>query len=174
MEWEYLSDEELDQLVKEIEAEPLCRAPEYLKPMILNKAKAYDRSGYKLSAGTQLFIYSIKIMAAAAAAMIVILTVPVMDKAQSLDYMEQSAQVEVERMRDRAADWEQAQLQDRIENMDRVNRRHAVEEELEALTRRGWGDLFFTRGRQDFDGSEEEGTGGFGNGILEWFRETIQ
>ncbi len=91
MEWEYLSDEELDQLVKEIEAEPLCQAPGYLKPMILDKAKAYDKNGYKVSAGMQLFIYSVKIIAAAAAAVIVILTVPTMDKAQAWSHMEQSA-----------------------------------------------------------------------------------
>lgn len=157
MEWEYLSDEELDQLVKEVEAKPLCQAPEYLKPMILDKAKAYDKSGYKVSAGMQLFIYSVKIMAAAAAAVIVILTVPMMDKAQSLDHMEQSAQSELERVRDRAADRELAQIQDKTETINRANARRAMEEELEALTRQGFGRVFFAE-----------------NNIRDWFHEIIK
>lgn len=157
MEWEYLSDEELDQLVKDIEAEPLCQAPEYLKPMILDKAKAYNKSGYKVSVGMQLFIYSVKIMAAAAAAVIVILTVPVMDKTQSLDHIGQSAQAELERMRDRAADRELAQIQDRTETINRANARRAMEEKLDALTRQGFERSFFAE-----------------NNILDWFHEIIK
>lgn len=157
MEWEYLSDEELDQLVKEVEAKPLCQAPEYLKPMILDKAKAYDRSGHMMSAGTQLLTYSVKIMAAAAAAAIVILTVPVMDKAQSLDYMEQSVQAELERMRNRAADRELAQIQDRTDTINRVNARRSMEEKLDALTRQGFERSFFAE-----------------NNILDWFHEIIK
>lgn len=149
MKWEYLSDEELEQLVKEVEVKPLHPAPEYLKSMILDKTEAYDKNGHKMSAGMQLFIYSIKIMAAAAAAIVVILTVPVMDKAQSLDYMEQSVQEELERMRDRAADREQAQIQDRTETLNRVNMRRAMEEELEALTRQVFGKSFFADGWQN-------------------------
>ncbi len=142
MEWEYLSDEELEKLVDDIEAKPLCRAPEYLESMILNKAKTYDRSAHRLSAGMQLFIYSVKIMAAAAAAITVILTVPMMDKTQSLDYMEQSVQEEMDRMQNRAADRERAHLRDREENMTRVNARRAMREDLERWTRRGWEELF--------------------------------
>lgn len=184
MKWEYLSDEELDQMIKDIEAEPLCQAPEYLKPMILDKAKVYDRSGHKTSAGMQLFTYSVKIMAAAAAAVIVILTVPMMDKAQSLDDMEQSTQVELERMRDRATDREQAQLQDRTETINRVNARRAMEEELEALTRQGLRRSFFIGRWQEEPGEEEveqnaddsgkERTDGVGNDILDWFHEIIK
>lgn len=133
MKWEYLSDEELDQLVKDVEAEPLCPAPEYLKPMILEKAKAYDRRCHKTPARIRLFIYSAKIMAAAAAAVIVILTIPVMDKEQSIVYIEQSAQVELERIRDRMEERDSAEIQKRMENMDRVNARHAFEEGLEVL-----------------------------------------
>lgn len=157
MDREYLSDEELDQMIKDIEAEPLCQAPEYLKPMILDKAKAYDKSDYKVSAGMQLFIYSVKIMAAAAAAVIVILTVPAMDKAQSLDHIGQSAQAELERMRDRAADREQAQIQDRTETINRANARRAMEEKLDALTRQGFEGSFFAE-----------------NNILDWFHEIIK
>ncbi len=142
MEWEYLSDEELEKLVDDIEAKPLCRAPEYLESMILNKAKTYDRNAQRLSAGMQLFIYSVKIMAAAAAAITVILTVPMMDKTQSLDYMEQSVQEEMDRMQNRAADRERAYLRDREENMTRVNARRAMREDLERWTRRGWEELF--------------------------------
>lgn len=184
MEWEYLSDEELDQMIKDIEAEPLHPAPEYLKPMILDKAKAYDRNGRKTSAGMQLFTYSVKIMAAAAAAAIVILTVPVMDKAQSLDYMEQSVQAELERMRDRAADRELAQIQDRTETINRVNARHSMEEKLDALTRQGVERSFFT-GRwqeglgeeeagQNADDSDKESTDDTGNDIQHWFHEIIK
>lgn len=157
MKWEYLSDEELDQMIKDIEAEPFCQAPEYLKPMILDKAKAYDRNGHKTSAGMQLFAYSVKIMAAAAAAVIAILTVPVMDKAQSLDYMEQSAQAELERVRDRAADRELAQIQDRTTTMNRVNAWRAMEEKRDALTREGFENSFFTE-----------------YNILDWFHEIIK
>lgn len=157
MERKYLSDEELDQMIKDIEAEPLHPAPEYLKNMILDKAKAYDRSGHMMSAGTQLLTYSVKIMAAAAAAAIVVLTVPVMDKAQSLDYMEQSAQAELERMRDRAADRELAQIQDRTETINRANARRAMEEKLDALTRQDPGRSFFSE-----------------INILDWFHEIIK
>ncbi len=184
MEWEYLSDEELAQLVKEVEAKPLCQAPEYLKPMILDKAEAYDKSAQKPSAGMQLFIYSVKIMAAAAAAVIVILTVPVMDKAQSLDYMEQSAQSELERMRDIAADREQAQIRDIAAVMNRVNARRAMEEELDALTRQSFGRAFFNEGWREEPGEEEslqntdaqdkERTDGAANGIIDWFHEMIK
>lgn len=148
MEWKYLSDEELEQLVKDIEEKPLCPAPEYLKPMILNKVEAYDKSVHnKRSSGMQLFAYSVKIMAAAVAAAVVILTVPVMDKAQSLDHMEQSAQAELERMQDRAADREYAQQQDRIEDMGKIDARRATEEEREAYTaRQVWGIRFFFGG----------------------------
>ncbi len=184
MEWEYLSDEELDQMIKDIEAEPLCQAPEYLKPMILDKAKAYDRSAQKTSTGMQLFTYSIKIMAAAAAAVILILTLPVMDKAQSLDYMEKSTQAELERMRDRAADREQAQIQDRTETINRVNARRAMEEELDALTRQGLGKSFFSiswleepreeGAEQNADDSGKESTNEAGNDIQHWFHEIIK
>lgn len=155
MEWEYLSDEELEKLVDDIEAKPLCRAPEYLESMILNKAKTYDRSVHRLSAGMQLFIYSVKIMAAAAAAITVILTVPMMDKTQSLDYMEQSVQEEMDRMQNRAADRERAHFRDREENMTRVNARRAMREDLERWTRRGWGDLFSLGGWLQQPGENE-------------------
>lgn len=154
MKWEYLSDEELDQLVKDVEAESLHPAPEYLKTMILDKTEAYDKNIHKMSARMQLFIYSVKIMAAAAAAVIVILTVPVMDKAQSLDYMEQSAQEELERMRERTEDRELAQIQDRTGTINRVNMRRALEEELEALTRQGFGKSFFAAGWRNDPGEE--------------------
>lgn len=142
MKWEYLSDEELEKLVNEIEEKPLCRAPEYLESMILNKAKTYDRNVHRLSAGMQLFIYGVKIMAAAAAAIAVILTVPMMDKAQSLDYMEQSVQEEMDRMQNRAADRELTHLRDREENMARVNARRAMREEMERWTQQDWGNIF--------------------------------
>ncbi len=184
MEWEYLSDEELDQMIKDIEAKPLCQAPEYLKPMILDKVEVYDKNVQKMPAGMQLFIYSVKIMAAAAAAVIVILTVPVMDKAQSLDYMEQSAQAELEWMRDRAADREQAQMRDITAAMNRVNARRAMEEELDALTRQGLRRSFFNGSRQEESREEEavqnaddpdkERTDGDGNGNLDWFHEIIK
>lgn len=137
MKREYLSDEELDRLVNAIEAKPLYPAPEYLKPMILKKARAYDRSVTKQPAGIRLFTYGMKIMAAAVAAAILLLTVPVMDKAQSLDYMEQSAQLELERIRERAAVRELAQIQHREESMERVSMRRAFAEDLAVFT--GWG-----------------------------------
>lgn len=135
MEWEYLSDEELDQLVKEVEAGPLCPAPEYLKPMILEKAGSYDSNADKLPPEIRLFAYSIKIIAAAAAAVIMILTVPVMDKEQSLGYMEQSVQAELERTRDRLENRNLAQMQDRTQNRNRVSTLRDLEEKLTGFMR---------------------------------------
>lgn len=134
MKWEYLSDEELDQLVKDVEAKPFCTAPEYLKPMILEKAKAYERSGYQTTARIRLLAYSVKIMAAAAAAVAVILAVPVPDKEQSIDYMERSVQAQQERMRDRREERNSAEIRNRTENRNRINARRAFEERLEVLT----------------------------------------
>lgn len=135
MNWKYLSDEELDRLVKDVEAEPFCTAPEYLEPMILEKAKEYERRSHKTPARIQLLAYSIKIMAAAAAAVAVILTLPVPDKEQALDYLERSAQTQQERMRDRMEEKSAAEIRNRTENRDRINARRDFEERLEALTR---------------------------------------
>lgn len=135
MEWEYLSDEELDHLVKDVEAGPLWPAPEYLKPMILEKAGSYDSNADKLSPEIRLFAYSVKIIAAAAAAVIMILTVPVMDKEQSLGYMEQSVQAELERTRDRLENRDPAQMQDRTQNRNRVSVLRDLEEKLTGFMR---------------------------------------
>lgn len=135
MEWDYLSDEELDRLVKDAEAGPLCPAPEYLKPMILEKAESYDRNAHKLPPEIRLLAYSVKIMAAAAAAVIMIFTVPVMDKEQSLGYMEQSVQEELERTRDRLENRNLSQMQDRMQNRNYVNALRDLEEKLTGFMR---------------------------------------
>lgn len=100
---QYLSEEALEKLIAEVENEPLLQAPDYLRPMILNQAKHQvfkdsveimpirntiresirkDQQIAKKQTGkekrVQLFAYSVKIVAAAAAAIAFIMIVPAM------------------------------------------------------------------------------------------------
>lgn len=153
MNWEYLSDEELDRLMKEVEEDSFCTAPEYLEFMILEKAKSYERRSHKTPARIRLLTYSIKIMAAAAAAVAVILIVPVPDREQALDYLERTAQVQQERMRDRMEERTSAELRNRTENRDRINAWRDFEERLEALTRWTVENPFSGRSREEPEGN---------------------
>lgn len=98
---QYLSEEALEKLIAEVENEPLLQAPDYLRPMILNQAKHQvfkdsveimpirntiresirkDQQTVKKQTGkekrVQLFAYSVKIVAAAAAAIAFIMIIP--------------------------------------------------------------------------------------------------
>lgn len=100
---QYLSEEALEKLIAEVENGPLLQAPDYLRPMILNQAKHQvfkdsveimpirntiresirkDQKTAKKQTGkekrVQLFAYSVKIVAAAAAAIAFIMIVPAM------------------------------------------------------------------------------------------------
>lgn len=100
---QYLSEEALEKLIAEVENGPLLQAPDYLRPMILNQAKHQvfkdsveimpirntiresirkDQQTAKEQTGkekrVQLFAYSVKIVAAAAAAIAFIMIVPAM------------------------------------------------------------------------------------------------
>lgn len=69
---EYLSDEALEQLIAEVEAQPLIHPPKGLKNEILQTI----RQKRKHRKDAQLFLYSIKVVAASAAALVILLTVP--------------------------------------------------------------------------------------------------
>ena len=69
---EYLSDEALEQLIAEVEAEPLMHPPKDFKNEILQKL----RRKRKHRKDAQLFLYSIKVVAASAAALLILITVP--------------------------------------------------------------------------------------------------
>lgn len=68
----YLSDEELERLIAVTEAEPLLHPPKELKSDILGQI----RRKRKYAKNMQLFSYSMKVFAATAAALTVLLIVP--------------------------------------------------------------------------------------------------
>lgn len=79
---EYLSDEELQRLIDEAERAPLLAAPSYLKTEILQKADrmalqpAQKRGRPMLPPSWQFAVYSLKVGLAAAAAVLVLLYIP--------------------------------------------------------------------------------------------------
>ena len=91
----YLSEEELQQLIAETEEQMPYRAPDYLEQMILQKAKPVTASKNR-----QLFSYSLKIVAAAALALI--FTIPV---TQENDYEAYRRQIAEEQQK-REDEWE--------------------------------------------------------------------
>lgn len=93
----YLSEEELQQLIAETEEQMPYRAPDYLEQMILQKAKPVTASKNR-----QLFSYSLKIVAAAAAALALIFTIPV---TQENDYEAYRRQIAEEQQK-RKEEWE--------------------------------------------------------------------
>lgn len=111
MKHQYLSDEELEKLIENIEEEPLYRAPDYLKPEILKRARQNRIRCRMQSKEIQLFTYSIKIVAAAAAALLMIMTIPVRSKDEVVEYQEQQRQaglerrLEMEEQQTRLEDW---------------------------------------------------------------------
>ena len=80
---EYLSDEELEALIRETEEGPMIKAPEYLEENILHKIEQQQKVTVykeKVSAKRKLLIYSMKVMAAAAAAIAFLIVVPTVEK----------------------------------------------------------------------------------------------
>ncbi|MDE6749218.1 MAG: hypothetical protein K2K21_09195 [Lachnospiraceae bacterium] len=69
---EYLSDEALERLISEIETEPLLQPPKEFKNDIVGRI----RQKRKYMKNVQLFSYSTKVIAAAAAAIAIVLFVP--------------------------------------------------------------------------------------------------
>ena len=75
---EYLSDEALEALIRETEEGPMIKAPEYLEENILHKIEQQQKVivyKEKVSAKRRLLTYSMKVMAAAAAFLVVVPTV---------------------------------------------------------------------------------------------------
>lgn len=64
-----MTEQDLLEFIKNIEQEELHPAPDYLKKMILRKAKPVSKR-------TQLIIYSIKTIAVTAAALMILFTLP--------------------------------------------------------------------------------------------------
>lgn len=79
---EYLSDEALEALIRETEEGPMMKAPEYLEESILHKMEQQKVIVYKekVSAKRKLLIYSMKVMAAAAAAIAFLIVVPTVEQ----------------------------------------------------------------------------------------------
>lgn len=80
-EYRYLSEEELDSLIADVEKDGMVKAPVYLKQEILKKAVSDGKgkalsSEKKTAARIQLFVYSAKIIAAAAAAVYCLILMP--------------------------------------------------------------------------------------------------
>lgn len=123
-EYGYPKDDELEQLIAAVERNGMLTAPVYLKQEILTQAKAFQtgpseapsikvlldgnasvpRTGNpKASARIKLFIYGAKMIAAAAAAVFVLLTMPVGWNRNAVlpDYSERERQIEEDMARDR-------------------------------------------------------------------------
>lgn len=64
-----MTEQELLQLIEDVEQEELHQAPDYLKDMIIRKANPPTKR-------TQLIIYSLKTVAATAAALMILFTIP--------------------------------------------------------------------------------------------------
>lgn len=69
---EYLSDEELEKMIAEIEAQPLMHPPADFKNEIVHTI----RKKRKHRKDMQLFLYSLKVTAASAAAILILISVP--------------------------------------------------------------------------------------------------
>lgn len=78
----YLSDEELQSLIESIEQEELIHAPHYMKQSILEQVESEERinaiSSHR-SSKVQLVTYALKIGVAAAAAIVLLVLIPVED-----------------------------------------------------------------------------------------------
>lgn len=105
---DYLSDQELEKMMAEIESGPLLQAPDYLEKMILQKAERIavrssveivpirhairakkQPASKKTSRQGQLLVYSLKIVAAAAAAIALVIMVPGMQRKTEDSYRQQ-------------------------------------------------------------------------------------
>lgn len=79
---DYLSDKELQSLIQNMEQEDMIHAPHYLKESILEKIKSEERvtsiSSHR-SSKVQLITYAMKVGVAAAAAIVLLLLIPVGD-----------------------------------------------------------------------------------------------
>ena len=110
---DHLSDQELEKMIMEMEDSPLLQAPDYLENMILQKAeriavrssveivpirhvmkKGKQPSSKQASRPRQLFAYSLKIVAAAAAAITLVIMVPQVQRETEDSYQQQEAYVE--------------------------------------------------------------------------------
>lgn len=110
---DYPSDQELEKMIAEIESGPLLQAPDYLEKIILQKAERIavrssveivpirhamkDRkqpASKKSSRPGQLLAYSLKIVAAAAAAITLVIMVPEMQRKTEDSYQQQEEHLE--------------------------------------------------------------------------------
>ncbi len=82
----YLTDEELERLISQVEQEPMLQAPSYLKDEILNSLSEQDEEMQQWQAkakpfncsqsGKQLWLYSVKVAIGAAAALLMLWITP--------------------------------------------------------------------------------------------------
>lgn len=79
---DYLSDEELQSLIESIEQEDMIHAPHYIKQSILDQVESEERitaiSSHR-SSKVQLITYTMKVGVAAAAAIVLLVLIPVKD-----------------------------------------------------------------------------------------------
>jgi len=89
---EYLSDDELQRLIAEVEADGMLRAPSYLKAEIFSKLDSGAGRRKRASKGWRLFTYSAKVAFGAAAAIAMLWIVP-SDLLHNGTWMEQAEAV---------------------------------------------------------------------------------
>lgn len=110
---DYLSNQELENMIAELESGSLLQAPDYLEKMILQKAERIavrssveivpirhairakkQPASKKTSRQGQLLAYSLKIAAAAAAAIALVIVVPEMQRKTEDSYQQQEEYME--------------------------------------------------------------------------------
>jgi hypothetical protein len=84
----YLSDEELQKLIRSVEQEGTIHAPQYMKESILNQIQRQESvtaiSNHR-SSKIQLITYSAKVLVAAAAAIVLTVLIPIKDPVSFAD-----------------------------------------------------------------------------------------
>lgn len=83
-----MTESELLDFIEEVETKELHQAPDYLKKMILHKADP-------ISKRKQLIIYSLKTIAATAAALVILFTLPSAPKTNEISMQEKRLQIQM-------------------------------------------------------------------------------
>ena len=68
----YLSEEELDELIRQVESKEMLHAPVHLKDNVMTQIR-YEKRSMK---SRQIFVYRIKVLAAMAAALMLVILMP--------------------------------------------------------------------------------------------------
>lgn len=103
-----MTEQELLQLIENVEQEELHPAPDYLKDMILRKVNPVPKQ-------TQLIIYSLKTIAATAAALMILFTIPQTQPADK--YVRQEERIQIQNQIQKEKDIHQEKM---LKNKEKI------------------------------------------------------